>query len=76
MSERHIDNRNQCISNLFKGGLIKIIFVRIEDHDANIIVKIVIQETYEKYVVEVLGQFPEDCKVRDKKGVRKYLLYI
>ena len=63
-------------TNDIEDGLMKIIFVRTEEIDADIFTKIVSSKTYEKPVVTFLGQMTEDCKFRDKFGIRRYHLYL
>ena len=73
---RHIDTRYHFIREHIEGGLIKIIFVRTAKNYAGILSKNVSSETYEKHVFKLLGKMMEDLIVQDRKGIRRYHLYL
>ena len=70
---KHIDTRYHFVREYIEDGIVKVVFVRSEDNDADIFTKNLNGETFEKHSTSIgLKDTQEDTtpKMRNRKGVK------
>ncbi len=66
---KHVDTRYHFVRNYIEDGILKVVFVRSEDNDADIFTKNTIIELFLKHRNKFISKAP-DPKFHNRKGVR------
>jgi len=66
---KHVDTRYHFVRNYIEDGILKIVFVRSEDNDADVFTKNTVIELFLKHRKKFISQAPVDHKVHNRKGV-------